>query len=80
MPNGFEGKQCIHPAQLEIANCVYSPSEEQADRARTVTTAAKDPKDSGQDVVDLNGKMVDAANMRLAQANGKPHKLMPEEK
>lgn len=57
---GFEGKLCIHPMQVEIANSVYTPSCEQIDFARRVLDAAASAEAEGRGVFTVDGKMVDA--------------------
>jgi citrate lyase subunit beta/citryl-CoA lyase len=57
---GFEGKLCIHPRQVAIANEVYTPSREQIDRARQVVDAWEKAKGDGQGVFTFEGKMIDA--------------------
>ncbi len=32
---GFDGKQCIHPAQMATANAIFSPTAEEVAHART---------------------------------------------
>ncbi len=57
---GYDGKWCIHPAQVEICNEVYSPTAEEVERARRIL---------GVDgVARLDGEMVDEANRRMAEA------------
>lgn len=55
---GYEGRLCIHPRQVELANEIYTPSEAQLDYARRVVDAFE--KSSGSAVVTVDGKMVDA--------------------
>ncbi len=57
---GFEGKLCIHPRQVEIANAVYTPGLAQIDYARRVIAAWKDAQADGRGVFTLDGKMMDA--------------------
>ena len=57
---GFEGKLCIHPRQVEIANQVYTPSAEQIDYARRVVDAWEAARAAGRGVFTVDGKMVDA--------------------
>jgi citrate lyase subunit beta / citryl-CoA lyase len=57
---GFEGKLCIHPMQVEIANSVYTPSCEQIGFARRVLDAAASAGAEGRGVFTVDGKMVDA--------------------
>jgi citrate lyase subunit beta/citryl-CoA lyase len=56
---GFRGKVCIHPAQVEIVNRVFSPTREDADRARRVVEAYERGLANGRGVVALDGEMID---------------------
>lgn len=64
---GFDGKQCIHPSQLEIARRVFTPTPEAAAHARRTVAAYEAATAAGQGAVSLDGKMVDAANLRMAR-------------
>jgi citrate lyase subunit beta/citryl-CoA lyase len=57
---GFEGKLCIHPAQVEIANEVYTPSAEEIARARIIVEGWQQAVRDGQGVFTVENKMVDA--------------------
>lgn len=59
---GFNGKQCIHPDQIPIANNVFSPSDEELGHAQDIVQALE----HGRGVASLNGKMIDAASVRMA--------------
>ena len=56
---GFRGKACIHPAQIEIVNRVFSPTEEEQERARRVIEAYEHALADGRGVVALDGEMID---------------------
>jgi citrate lyase beta subunit len=56
---GFRGKACIHPAQIEIVNRVFSPTREDADRARRVVEAYERGLADGRGAVALDGEMID---------------------
>ena len=56
---GYKGKYCIHPAQVEIANRVFSPSPEQLDWARRVIRAYEEGERQGLGAVGLDGLMID---------------------
>ncbi|HXV57018.1 MAG TPA: CoA ester lyase [Gaiellaceae bacterium] len=56
---GLRGKACIHPAQVAIVNRVFSPSEEEADRARRIVRAYEEGRAEGRGVVALDGEMID---------------------
>lgn len=64
---GFDGKQCIHPAQLDSARAIFTPTPEEAEHARRVVAAYDAAAASGRGAVSLDGKMLDAANLRIAQ-------------
>jgi citrate lyase subunit beta/citryl-CoA lyase len=57
---GFEGKLCIHPRQVEIANAVYTPGPAQIEYARRVMAAWKEAQANARGVFTLDGKMMDA--------------------
>ncbi len=63
---GFDGKTLIHPAQIEVANSVFSPSAEQLAWAKAVADAFADPANAGQGVLRVQGQM--AEMLHLAQA------------
>jgi citrate lyase beta subunit len=65
---GFDGKQCIHPSQLAPANDMFSPSDEEIARARGLVQAYEAALASGQGAATHDGKMIDAANLRMARA------------
>ncbi len=64
---GFDGKQCIHPAQLATANQVFAPAPDELAWARTVIAAYEQALAAGRGAITVNGKMIDAANLRMAQ-------------
>ena len=64
---GFDGKQCIHPSQLEIANAIFAPTPEEIAHAGRVVAAYRAAVAEGRGAVSLDGRMIDAANIRMAQ-------------
>ncbi|MDQ3849711.1 MAG: CoA ester lyase [Actinomycetota bacterium] len=64
---GFEGKWAIHPSQVELANEVFSPSDELADRTRRIIAAMEEAARTGAGAVSLDGRLIDAASLRQAQ-------------
>jgi citrate lyase subunit beta / citryl-CoA lyase len=56
---GFGGKACIHPAQLEIVNAIFTPSEAELARAQEVVTAFDQAEAAGAAAVSVGGLMVD---------------------
>ena len=75
---GFDGKQCIHPAQLEKVNTVFSPTAQEVNWAGKVSAAYESAKEKGQGVVNLDGKMIDAANIRMSQTILERYKIIQE--
>ncbi|MDP9425982.1 MAG: CoA ester lyase, partial [Actinomycetota bacterium] len=64
---GFDGKWCIHPGQIEAANELFSPSEDEVEWARKVVGAYEEAEAAGSGSISVDGKMVDAASIRMAQ-------------
>ncbi|SMC27248.1 beta-methylmalyl-CoA/L-malyl-CoA lyase [Desulfacinum hydrothermale DSM 13146] len=64
---GYDGKWAIHPAQLETINAAFSPEEEEVQRALRIVEAYESARAKGEGTLALDGKMVDAASVRLAQ-------------
>ena len=61
---GFGGKLCIHPAQVAVVHAAFAPSALEIDWARRVQAAFAA---AGGGVFSLDGRMVDAPVLRLAQ-------------
>ena len=59
MQFGFDGKTLIHPTQVEAANRVWAPSEDDVARAHTVIEAFAAAEREGKGVVVVDGKMVE---------------------
>ena len=64
---GFDGKQCIHPAQLATVNAVFAPSEEEVTRAAAIVQAYDLAVAAGQGAATHDGRMIDAVNVRMAR-------------
>jgi citrate lyase beta subunit len=56
---GLRGKACIHPAQIEIVNRVFSPGADEVARAKRVVEAYERAAEEGRGAVALDGEMVD---------------------
>ena len=65
---GYDGKWCIHPAQVPIANEVFAATAEEIAWAEEVMAANADAAAQGRGSFALNGQMVDAATLRMAAA------------
>ena len=64
---GFEGKWAIHPAQVPLANQVFTPTETEITRARQILAAMDEAANSGRGAAQIDGKMIDAATTRMAE-------------
>jgi citrate lyase subunit beta/citryl-CoA lyase len=64
---GFDGKACIHPAQVAVVNRVFSPTAEEVERARMVVEALEAAAREGRGVATVNGEMVEALHGREAR-------------
>jgi citrate lyase subunit beta / citryl-CoA lyase len=63
---GFDGKWAIHPDQVSIANEVFSPTPEEVDAARRSVEEYRAAEAQGVGAIGSDGRLVDAAHMRLA--------------
>jgi citrate lyase beta subunit len=57
---GYDGKWCIHPAQVAVCNELYAPTAAEVERARRILAS--------DGVERLDGEMVDEASRRMAAA------------
>jgi malyl-CoA/(S)-citramalyl-CoA lyase len=64
---GCEGKWAVHPSQIELANEAFSPAEAEVDRARRILQAMEDAAKEGKGAVSLDGRLIDAASIRMAE-------------
>jgi citrate lyase subunit beta/citryl-CoA lyase len=70
---GFDGKTLVHPTQVEVANRVWAPSDDEVEHARRVIAAFDEAQREGKGVVTVDGRMienlhVDNARRTLATA------------
>jgi malyl-CoA/(S)-citramalyl-CoA lyase len=62
---GYDGKQVIHPSQIEATRNAFVPSDEELAYARRVIAALEEAERNGHAAVTVDGKMVDLANIRM---------------
>ncbi len=62
---GFDGKQVIHPSQIEPTRDAFVPTEEELAYADRAIAAMEEAERNGQGAVTVDGKMVDYANIRM---------------
>jgi citrate lyase subunit beta/citryl-CoA lyase len=65
---GFFGRSVIHPSHIEIVNEIYTPTKEEAEKAREFLDLYDQMQASGNSVMALpNGEMIDPANIHYAK-------------
>mgnify|MGYP000040696113 CR=1 FL=1 len=64
---GCEGKWAIHPNQIELANRVNSPSDEEVTRAKRIIEAMEQAQKEGKGAVALDGRLIDIASIKQAE-------------
>jgi malyl-CoA/(S)-citramalyl-CoA lyase len=64
---GYEGKWAIHPSQIELANEVFTPAPRLVERTRRIIDAMRDAAVDGKGAVSLDGRLIDAASIRMAE-------------
>jgi citrate lyase beta subunit len=72
---GFDGKQCIHPGQLATVNAAFSPSDDEVARASALVKAYESATAEGRGAAAYQGRMIDAASLRMAQVILRRHEL-----
>lgn len=63
--DGFVGKMAIHPAQIEIINEMFTPSEESIAKARAIVAAFAAEPHAG--VISFEGEMLDVPHLTKAR-------------
>ena len=64
---GFDGKRCIHPSQVGVVNEAFSPTDDEVEWAEKVIAAYEDANAAGSGAISVDGRMVDAASIRMAR-------------
>lgn len=64
---GFDGKTLIHPSQVEPANAVFGPSDDDVEHAKAMISIFEEGQAAGLGVVTFNGKMVEELHVRDAR-------------
>ncbi len=64
---GCEGKWAIHPAQIDPIHAVFTPDAAAVGRARRIIAAMEEGADAGMGAVSVDGRMVDAASVKMAE-------------
>jgi citrate lyase subunit beta/citryl-CoA lyase len=64
---GYSGKCCIHPAQIDVVNAVFSPGPEEVARARRIVEAFEQAEAGGVAALMVDGVMIDYPVVARAQ-------------
>jgi citrate lyase subunit beta/citryl-CoA lyase len=64
---GYKGKLAIHPAQVEIIESVFMPTDAEIDRAKRVLAIAAEAEAEGRGSISLDGEMIDMPVILRAQ-------------
>jgi len=64
---GYDGKCCIHPAQIPIVHDVYASTDDELDWARRVLAAWAEGDGAARGIVAMDGEMIEALHVTLAE-------------
>lgn len=65
---GYDGKWCIHPAQVAVVNEVFTPTEAEIQWAKQVLRAFQEAEQAGRGASAIGSMMIDAASLRMAES------------
>lgn len=65
---GMDGKTLIHPAQVDVANAVFAPSDAETELARRQIEAYEDAIARGEAVAVVDGRIVENLHVETARA------------
>jgi len=78
--SGMDGKWCIHPSQVELANELFTPTPEQFADAAELLAAYREHTGAGRGAGLHDGRMIDEASRKMAEklvARGRAGGLEP---
>lgn len=64
---GFDAKQIIHPAQIDIVQGAFSPDDREIERAQRILEQYEIAVQGGKGAYGMNGEMMDAPMILQAQ-------------
>src|SRR6056297_1629717 len=64
---GFDGKTLIHPAQIEVTNTAFAPTQSEIDLAQRQIEAFEESQKQGQGVAVVDGQIVENLHVVAAQ-------------
>ncbi|HUS53268.1 MAG TPA: CoA ester lyase [Thermohalobaculum sp.] len=57
--SGFQGKLCIHPDQVGLANAAFTPTEQEVSWARKIVAAFREAEAAGSASIQVDGYFID---------------------
>ena len=63
---GYDGKMCLLPRQVELANELFGPTAQEVDYARRLIAAYEEAKAQGRGAIEFEGGMVDEPLLKRA--------------
>lgn len=64
---GFDGKTLIHPAQVDLATRIFSPSDTEVARARLIVEMFSKTENLHNNVVNIDGEMIERLHLLQAE-------------
>lgn len=64
---GCDGKWVIHPSQIPVANEVFAPDQETVEEASKVLERYREASEDGKGAIQVDGKLVDEATIKMAE-------------
>lgn len=64
---GFEGKWAIHPSQIDLANAVFSPAQDEIAWANEVIATMRRSNAEGRGAIAVDGVLIDMAHVKMAR-------------
>ena len=65
---GFQGRLCVHPDQVPVANELFTPNADEIARAERIVAAFRQAEATGAAAVEVDGQMVDYPIVHRARA------------
>lgn len=64
---GLDGKTLIHPKQIDLANTVFAPGDEELNFAKTILAAFALPENADKGALKIDGRMVERLHAEMAR-------------
>lgn len=64
---GYDGKVCLNPRQVELANALFSPSQEEVEFSRRLVAASRAAEAKGIGTIDFEGRMIDGPLLKRCE-------------